>query len=207
MSQFNIPPPNYQMAQESLHGRFATINDIAQAVLDGSLNPHEFTVAQLTKIHINLDIWNQLENDRRKTETECISRFTQEIFRRQLENLSTAPNHHAHGNYRTETSMNVQTSSSSVSSSWSNTTTEVDTNVPGEFAYADDSTVAQADESAYDGDLSQAVTDNQEDVQILEEFPRRWSDDQLPQTGFQAWSPLAESSPIDYEEEECFTPN
>ena len=103
--------------------------------------------------------------------------------------------------------MNVQTSSSSVSSSWSTTTTEVDANVPGEFAYADDSTVAQADESAYDGDLSQAVTDNQEDVQILEEFPRRWSDDQLPQTGFQAWSPLAESSPIDYEEEDSFTPN
>ena len=99
MSQFNIPPPNYQMAQESLQGRFATIDDIAQAVLDGSLNPHEFTVAQLTKIHINLDIWNQLQNDRRKTETECISRFTQEIFRRQLENLSTAPNHFASGTY------------------------------------------------------------------------------------------------------------
>ena len=55
--------------------------------------------------------------------------------------------------------------------------------------------------------LSHDVTENQDDVLIMEEFPRRWSDDQLPQTGFQAWSPLAESSPIDYEEEDRFTPN
>ena len=103
--------------------------------------------------------------------------------------------------------MNVQTSSSSVSSSWSTTTTEVDANTPEEFAFVDCSTDAQADESAYEGDLSHDVTENQDDVLIMEEFPRRWSDDQLPQTGFHAWSPLAESSPIDYEEEDRFTPN
>ena len=180
MSEYNIPPPSYDLTQESLNGRFTSIDDIAQAVINGKINPDEWTVEQLTKMHINLDIWNQVQNDRRKTETEAISRFTQEIFRRQLENRSTAPNRHAIGSqsYRADLSMNYQTVSSWSSNSYEETSVTND----------DSSTCAQVGESAYEADLSQEMIE-EESVWIVEEQPR-WTDEQDPM-----WSPLAQSSP------------
>ena len=121
--------------------------------------------------------------DNLKTETETISRFTQEIFRRQLENMTTAPNRHAIGSYHADMSMNMQTRST-----WS-TNSFVETPAPDDSS----STCAQTSESAYEADLSQVMTE-EEDIKIVEEHSR-WSDDQS-----QKWSPLAQSSPKDYED-------
>ena len=184
MSDNNTPPPTFNH-QESLYGSFASIDDIAQAVIEGRINPDEWTVAQLTKMQINLNIWTQIQNDRRKTEDEAISRFTQEILRRQLESLSTNPNRNMHATYRADLSVNMQTASS-----WSANSTV-------EFSAPDD--YSQANESAYDADLSQIVTE-EEEIKIVEETTR-WSEHQ---TSPQEWSPLAESSPRDYEENDYF---
>ena len=183
MSEYKIPPPSYLLTQEGLYGSFASIDDLAQAVIQGKLNPDEWTVEQLTKMHIKLDVWNNVQNDRRKAETEAISRFTQEIFRRQLENLSTAPNRHAIGSYRADMSMNMQTTSTWSANSF------VEMPVPDDSS----STCAQVSETAYEADLSQVMTE-EEDIKIVEEHSC-WSDDQP-----QKWSPLAQSSPKDYEE-------
>ena len=192
MSEYKIPPPSYLLTQEGLYGSFASIDDLAQAVIQGKLNPDEWTVEQLTKMHIKLDVWNNAQNDRRKAETEAISRFTQEIFRRQLQNMTTAPNRHAISSYHADMSMNMQTRST-----WS-TNSFVETSVPDDSF----STCAQTSDSAYDADLSQVMTE-EEDVKIIEdgnavfvvEETPRWSDDQS-----QNWSPLAQSSPKDYED-------
>ena len=184
MSDNNTPPPSFNH-QESLYGSFASIDDIAQAVIEGRINPDEWTVAQLTKMQINLNIWTQIQNDRRKTEDEAISRFTQEILRRQLESLSTNSSRNMHATYRADLSVNMQTASS-----WSaNSMVEVST--PDDFS--------QANESAYDADLSQIVTE-EEEIKFVEETTR-WSE---TQSSPQQWSPLAESSPRDYEENDYF---
>ena len=100
-----------------------------------------------------------------------------------MANLTTAPNRHLIGSYRADMSMNLQTTSSWSSNSFVETPVNDDSS----------STCAQVSETAYEADLSQIMTE-EEDVKIVEERSR-WSDDQS-----QNWSPLAQSSPKDYEE-------